>query len=80
MLKDFFTAGPTDDGDAVTGHYYEVASADPSRAQVWVYASALSYSPGETLILHAMSSAPVAQLTIARARSYARIPSTISAE
>ena len=66
MMKDFFTIGPTDDGDAVTGHYYEVASPDPARAQVWVYSSALSYSPGETLVLHAMSSAPEAQLTIAR--------------
>ncbi len=66
MLKGFFTAGPTDDGDAVTGHYYEAASADPARPQVWVYASALSYSPGETLVLHAMSSASEAQLTIAR--------------
>lgn len=31
MLKDFFTAGPTDDSDAVTGHYDETASDDPSR-------------------------------------------------
>ncbi|WP_426033646.1 N,N-dimethylformamidase beta subunit family domain-containing protein [Cypionkella sp. TWP1-2-1b2] len=66
MLKGFFTAGPTDDGDAVTGHYYETASDDRARPQVWIYSSALSYSPGEILILHAMSSASEAQLTIAR--------------
>ena len=66
MLRDFFISGPTDDGDAVTGHYFEVASANPARPQVWVYASALSYTPGDTLILHAMSSAPEAELTIAR--------------
>ena len=65
-MKGFFTAGPTDDGDAVTGHYYEVASPDPSRAQAWVYAAALSYAPGEELVLHGMSSAPEAALKITR--------------
>ena len=65
-LKDFFTAGPYDDGDPVTGHYYEVASDDPIRPQVWAYTDALSYAPGDRLTLHAMSSAASAQLTIAR--------------
>ena len=65
-MKGFFTAGPTDDGDAVTGHYYEVASPDPARAQVWIYPAALSYAPGEVLVLHGMSSAPEATLTITR--------------
>ena len=66
MMKGFFTTGPTDDGDAVTGHYYETASHDPDRAQVWVYCAALSYLPGETLRLHAMSNASAARLTICR--------------
>ena len=65
-LKDFFVAGPYDDGDAVTGHYYEVASADPARAQVWGYADRLSYAPGDVLILHAMSSAAVARMEVVR--------------
>ena len=65
-LKDFFVAGPYDDGDAVTGHYYEVASADPSRAQVWGYTDRLSYAPGEVLALHAMSSAHEARVEILR--------------
>lgn len=65
-LQDFFVAGPFDDGSPVTGHYYETASADPGRAQVWGYTGALSYGPGDTLVLHAMSSAPQARLTIAR--------------
>ena len=65
-LKGFFTAGPYDDGDPVTGHYYEVASNDPSRAQVWGYTGGLSYAPGERLTLHAMSSAAQARLVIAR--------------
>ena len=66
MLKDFFVAAPLDDGDPVTGHYYEVASPDPARPQVWGYTGALSYAPGETLTLHAMSSAPKARLQISR--------------
>ena len=65
-LKGFFTAGPYDDGDPVTGHYYEVASNDPTRAQVWGYTGGLSYAPGERLTLHAMSSAAQARLVIAR--------------
>jgi len=65
-LKDFFTAGPFDDGDPVTGHYFEMASADPTRPQVWAYTDALSYRPGDVLRLHAMSSCTEADLTIAR--------------
>ena len=41
-LQGFFIAAPHDDGDPVTGHYYEMASANPRRAQVWIYADALS--------------------------------------
>ena len=65
-MQGFFVAGPFDDGDPVTGHYYEMASDDPARPQVWGYTAALSYAPGETLRLHAMSSAPSARLTIQR--------------
>eukprot|EP01036_Dinobryon_divergens_P013927 gene13927-18783_t len=65
-LQDFFVAGPYDDGDAVTGHYYEMASADPTRPQVWGYTDKISYSAGETLILHAMSSVPTARVEILR--------------
>lgn len=65
-LQDFFVSGPFDDGDAVTGHYYEVASSDRTRAQVWGYTDALSYAPGERLTLHAMSTAPEAAVTITR--------------
>ncbi|KAF0117020.1 MAG: hypothetical protein FD150_110 [Rhodobacteraceae bacterium] len=65
-MHGFFIPGPHDDGDPVTGHYYETASDDPSRPQVWGYTSALSYASGETLRLHAMSSAPTARLTITR--------------
>lgn len=65
-LKDFFRPGPYDDGDSVTGHYYEMATGDPAQPQVWGYTGALSYALGDTLSLHAMSSAPEAQITIAR--------------
>jgi len=65
-MKGFFTAGPYDDGDPVTGHYYEMASADPTRPQVWGYTDALSYAPGDSLTLHAICSAPTAHLAIAR--------------
>jgi hypothetical protein len=58
MLKGFFVAAPHDTGDPVMGHYYETASADPSRAQVWGYTDALSYAPGDRLALHLNSSAP----------------------
>ena len=65
-MQGFFVAGPFDDGDPVTGHYYEMASGDPLRPQVWGYTAALSYAPGQVLRLHAMSSAASARLTIAR--------------
>ncbi len=65
-LQDFFVPGPHDDGDPVTGHYYEVASGDRTRAQVWIYSDALSYRPGQVLRLHGMSSAASARLEIAR--------------
>ena len=65
-MQGFFVTGPFDDGDPVTGHYYEMASSDPARPQVWGYTAALSYKPGDTLRLHAMSSAPEARLTIIR--------------
>ncbi|WP_333817490.1 N,N-dimethylformamidase beta subunit family domain-containing protein [Tabrizicola sp.] len=65
-MQGFFVAGPFDDGDPVTGHYYEMASSDPARPQVWGYTAALSYRPGDSLRLHAMSSAAQARLTIAR--------------
>ncbi|MEO8244482.1 MAG: N,N-dimethylformamidase beta subunit family domain-containing protein [bacterium] len=62
----FLISGPYDDGDPVTGHYYEMASADPTRAQVWGYSSALSYAVGDEVVLHGMSSATTARLVIAR--------------
>ena len=65
-MQSFFVAGPYDDGDPVTGHYYEMASNDPTRAQVWGYTDGLSYAPGQTLRLHAMSSAQKAQVRIER--------------
>ena len=65
-LKDFFIPGPDDDGDPVTGHFYEMASADPERPQVWGYTATLSHAPGEVLRLHAMGSAKIALLEIAR--------------
>ena len=65
-LQGFFVPGPYDDGDPVTGHYFEMASPDPSRAQVWAYTDAIGYAAGDTLVLHAMSSARSARLVIAR--------------
>ncbi len=65
MLKGFFVPGPQDDGDAVTGTYYETASPDPEAAQVWGYTDRISYAPGETLVLHAMGKGP-ARLQILR--------------
>ena len=56
-LQGFFAAAPHDTGDAVSGHYYEMASADPARPQVWGYTDRISYAPGEILHLHAISSA-----------------------
>jgi hypothetical protein len=63
-MQGFFVPGPYDDGNPVTGHYYEMASADPSRPQVWGYSDRLSYRPGDTLRLHAMSGADSARLTV----------------
>ena len=40
-LQGFFVPGPYDDGDHVTGHYFEMASPDPSRAQVWAHTDAI---------------------------------------
>ena len=65
-MTGFFIPGPYDDGDAVTGHYYEMASPDPARAQAWAYTGALSYAPGEVLTLHVMSSAATVRVVIAR--------------
>ena len=65
-LQDFFVAGPYDDGDAVTGHYYETASPNQDLPQVWGYTGALSYGVGEVLTLHAISTAPQARLRISR--------------
>ena len=64
-LQGFFVAGPHDDGDAVTGHYYEMASGDAGRAQAWGYTDRLSYAPGDTVALHVMGSGPV-RVVVAR--------------
>ena len=60
----FFVAGPHDDGGVVTGHYHEVAHGD--RAQVWAYTDGLSYAPGQKVVLHGMSTARMARVTVAR--------------
>ena len=65
-LQGFFVPGPYDDGDPVTGHYFEMASPDPVRPQVWGYTDALSYAPGDEIALHLMSSAPLIRVVIAR--------------
>ncbi len=65
-LQGFFVTAPHDDGDPVTGHYYEAASDDPARPQVWGYAAQLSHAPGDRLALHVMSNALRARLRIAR--------------
>jgi hypothetical protein len=65
-MQGFFFAGPHDDGDPVTGHYYEMASGDPACPQVWGYTDRVSYAPGQPLRLYAMSSAHEVRLTIAR--------------
>jgi len=62
----FFIPGPGDDGSPVTGHFYEMASADPARPQVWGDTDAVSYGPGDTLHLHAISHAPRIAVTIVR--------------
>jgi hypothetical protein len=65
-LKDFFIAGGSDDGDPVTGHYYEMTSPDPARTQVWGYTDRISYRAGDRLRLHAMGSADRIGVTIRR--------------
>jgi hypothetical protein len=65
-LLGHFTTAPHDDGDPVTGHYFETASNDPARPQAWCYTDALSYRPGDTLRLHAIAHTPTARLTITR--------------
>jgi hypothetical protein len=65
-LLGHFIPAPHDDGDPVTGHYYETASPDPARPQAWCYTDRLSYTPGDTLRLHAIAHTPTARLTIAR--------------
>lgn len=65
-LQGFFVPGPHDDGDPVTGHYYEAASPDPTRPQVWGYTAALSYAPGDEVALHLMSSSPEVRVVVTR--------------
>ncbi|MDQ2066704.1 hypothetical protein Q9295_09975 [Xinfangfangia sp. CPCC 101601] len=65
-LRGFFTPGPFDDGSPVTGHYYEMASADPARPQVWGYTDRISHAPGEELRLHICASAAQVTLRIER--------------
>lgn len=65
-LQGFFIPGPFDDGDPVTGHYYEMASPDRNRPQVWGYTDGLCYKPGDSLRLHLTSTAPKARVTIRR--------------
>ena len=61
----FFVSGPYDDGDAVTGHYYQMAGR-PERAQVWGYTAGLSFAAGDDIAVHGISSAPMVQVTVAR--------------
>jgi hypothetical protein len=65
-LLGFFVGAPGESGDPVTGHYYEMASADPARAQVWGYTDRISHGPGEVLRLHVMSSAAEVSVRIER--------------
>ncbi|MFZ1481019.1 MAG: hypothetical protein WAT25_09645, partial [Paracoccaceae bacterium] len=65
-LQGFFVAARHDTGDAVSGHYYQMASPDPMRPQVWGYTDRISYAAGETLRLHAMSQAAEIALRIER--------------
>ena len=74
MLKNFFISG-MDNGGPVTGHYCKVASGDPSRPQVWIYPSALSYIPGEA-VFNAASYEWVAGL-IARERPVEQVTRNI---
>ncbi|MDZ4095855.1 MAG: DUF6605 domain-containing protein [Paracoccaceae bacterium] len=63
-LHDFFVAAPHDDGSPVMGHYYQTASNDPARPQVWGYTDALSYGAGDVLRLHVTSNAARVRLVI----------------
>ena len=58
--------GLTTTAIAVTGHYFEMASDDPARPQVWGYTDALSYAPGDEVALHLMSSEAQVPVRIAR--------------
>lgn len=63
-MKGFFVTGPLDDGDPVTGNYYETASDDPARPQVWAYTDKISYAPGDVLRLYAISHTDQITVTI----------------
>ena len=65
-LSGHFVAAPQDDGDPVTGHWYETAAADPARPQAWCYTDRLSYAPGDRLRLHAIAHLPQARIVITR--------------
>ena len=65
-LTGHFTAAPHDDGDPVTGHYFETAANDPAQPQAWCYTDRLSYAPGEKLQLHAIAHEAMARVRIAR--------------
>ncbi len=65
-LQGHFVAGPFDDGDPVTGHYYEAASDNRGHPQVWVYTDALSYSVGQDVVVHGASTEGRARIRIAR--------------
>jgi hypothetical protein len=65
-LLGHFVPAPHDDGDPVTGHYFETAANDPARPQAWCYTDALSYRAGDRLRLHAIAHTSTARLTIAR--------------
>ncbi len=51
---------------ALHWHYYECVDPDPDRLQVWCYTDCLSYAPGETVTVHAATTAAVFDLTIVR--------------
>lgn len=73
-MKGFFRPGPEDDGDPVTGHYYETASADPATPQVWGYTDQISYAPGDVLRVFAMSHVDSISLVI---RRDGRVPTVV---
>lgn len=64
-LSGHFIAAPHDDGDPVTGHYYETAANDPARPQAWCYTDRLSYAPGDRLGLHGIAHEQTARVIIA---------------